>query len=55
MIVRGGPNGTTQDLADLWRLNVGIDSAHARAVTRAIELELMHRPVRERIDAGYPK
>ena len=55
MIVRGGPNGTTQDLTDLWRLNSQVDTLHARSIVRAIELELMHRPVLERIRAGYPK
>lgn len=28
---------------------------HDQSIIRAIELELQHRPVKERMEAGYPK
>lgn len=54
-VIKGGPQGTTKDLVELWELNKDIDSPHARSVARAIEMELHYRPVTERIACGYPK
>ena len=53
-LARGKPQ-TTQTLVELWKLNSEVDTPHARSIVRQIELELHHRPVLERIRAGYPK
>jgi hypothetical protein len=57
--VTGGYQGTTKDLVAMWRVYREVQDTQFDAVREgiiwAIETELAHRPVRERLDAGYPK
>lgn len=44
---------TTAELVRTWRIYT--ENAGDPTIIRALELELFHRPVKERMEAGYPK
>jgi hypothetical protein len=49
---------STAELVDVWRRlreTAQPGDLHTASIIRAIELELHHRPVRERIAAGYDR
>lgn len=60
MAKRGGEQGTTKDLVAIWhqynRVNAEVGGRRDLIDTMlCIEVELARRPVRERLEAGYPK